>query len=107
MNDINSIRSQKLRNLLKGVINPTPIRKQLRPGDSLTILFHHDELGEFLRMGVPESHYKKIPPPEQYHDDWIQIVIDADWVEKFLIMARLWSWDNITRHYEFVYPVAD
>ena len=104
MNKPVNIRSRKLRQLL-GLEPSNPPRsiQKVYPGESLTLVLHEDEWAAFLCMDVPESHYTK----SFTEDDWIQIVIDADWVEKFLIMARLWSWDNVTRHYEFVYPVAD
>jgi hypothetical protein len=51
-------------------------------------------------MDVPESHLTKT----WNEDGWIQITIDPAWVGKFLVMARLWDWDNINRWHRFVYP---
>ena len=96
------IRSQRLRALLEQLSQPVspPGVKLIHPGQSLEIVLHEDEWPVFELMDVPESHLTKT----WNEDGWIQITIDPAWVGKFLVMARLWDWDNINRWHRFVYP---
>ena len=102
MNENKPIRSQRLRALLERLSQPVnpPRVKYLHPGESLEIVLHEDEWPVFELMDVPESHYTRTLTNET----WIKITIDPAWVGKFLVMARLWDWDNINRWHRFVYP---